>query len=112
MRPIYMMLAASAGLSLATPASAQWGRDRTYSHQLQAQIDDAVRKGAISGRQSVRLREHLSRLVQLERSFIPNGISGREYSLLMQRSEALEKDIRSATRNHNGREERPMAWES
>lgn len=112
MRPIYVMLAASAGLSLATPASAQWGRDRTYSHQLQAQIDDAVRKGAISGRQSVRLREHLSRLVQLERSFIPNGISGREYSVLMQRSAALEKDIRSATRNHNGREERPMAWES
>jgi hypothetical protein len=98
MQPIPIALAVAA-LSLATPAPAQWGQDRTYSHQLRLQIDLGVSQGTISRRQSVGLREGLRRLVRLERRFSPNGISGREYSVLMRRSAALEKDIRSATRN-------------
>lgn len=112
MQPIPLILASAAALSLAPPASAQWGQDRTYSHQLRFQIDLGVDHGTISRRESIGLRESLSRLVRLERRFSPNGISGREYSVLIQRSTALEKDIRSAIRNYNGRGEQPMAWES
>jgi hypothetical protein len=111
MQPIPIALAVAA-LSLATPASAQWGQDRTYSHQLGLQIDLGVIQGTISRRESVGLREGLRQLVRLERRFSPNGISGREYTVLMRRSAALEKDIRSATRNDSGRGDRPMVWES
>jgi len=104
-------MAAVAGLSVAAPASAQWGRDRTYSHQLQAQLDAGINEGTISRRESVELREKLSRLVRLERQFSPNGISGREYAVLMQRSNALSKEIRFATRNHNRWGNRPVAWD-
>ena len=112
MRPIFIAMAAVAALSVATPASAQWGHDRTYSRQLQVQIDTGISQGTISRRESIGLREDLGRLVRLERRFSPEGISGREYAILMQRSNALAKDIRFATRNHNGRDIRPVAWES
>jgi len=112
MQSISVILAGAAALSLATPASGQWGQDRTYSHQLRLQIDLGVNHGTISWRESIGLRESLRRLVRLERRFSPNGISGREYSVLMQRSAALEKDIRSATRKDNGRGDRPMVWKS
>ena len=128
MRVIYMTMAAVAGLSVAAPAKAQWprdhsqapsaptmgqwGHDRTYSPQLRLQIDAGVSQGTISRRESVSLREDLSRLVRLERRFSPNGISGREHAELMQRSNALAKDIRVASRSHNGRGNHPAAWES
>ncbi|MDP9424370.1 MAG: hypothetical protein M3Q19_16335 [Pseudomonadota bacterium] len=111
MRPITMMMAAVAGLTLATPAFAQWGHDRTYSHQLQVQFDAGVREGAISRRESFGIREDLSRLVRLERRFSPNGISGREHAILMQRSTSLAKDIRIASRDPNRRGERSAAWD-
>jgi hypothetical protein len=109
MRPIYMTMAAVAALSVATAASAQWGHERTYSHQLRVQIDSGISQGTISRRESIGLRETLGRLVRLERRFSPNGISGREYAILMQRSNALSKDIRVATRNRNGRVDQ-SAW--
>jgi len=111
MRSIYMTMAAVAALSIATPASARWGHDRTYSHQLQVQIDSGISQGTISRRESIGLREDLSRLVRLERRFSPNGISGREHAILMQRSNALSKDIRFATRNHNHRVDQ-SAWDN
>lgn len=111
MRSIYMTMAAIAGLSVAAPASAQWGQDRTYSDQLQVQIDDGVRQGAISRRESSGLREDLSQLVRLERQYSPNGISGREHAVLMQRSTSLAKDIRIASRNHNRRGDQSAAWD-
>jgi hypothetical protein len=107
-----MMIAGVAAFSLVTPAAAQWGHERTYSQQLRVQIDAGVSQGTISRRESVGLRDHLSRLVLLERRFSPNGISGREHAVLMQRSEALANDIRFATRNHIGRDNGPMAWVS
>jgi len=113
MRPIYITMTAIAGLSLAASASAQWhneatskqlpaqaaarwGHDRTYSDQLEAQIDVGVSQGTISRRESIGLREDLSRLVQLERRFSPNGISGREHAALFERSAGLSKEIRAA----------------
>ena len=76
MRPIYMTMAAVVGLSVAAPASAQWTHEptytnapaapepvqwghshsRTYSHQLQLQIDAGVSQGTISRRESIGLR--------------------------------------------------------
>ena len=112
MRPILITMAAVAGLSLAAPASAQWGHQRTYSQQLRVQIDAGVTQGTISRRESIALREDLSRLVRLERRFSPNGISGREHAQLMQRSTALSHDIRVASRDHNRRGSHAQTWES
>jgi hypothetical protein len=107
------MLACVAAISLATPASAQWGQGRTYSRQLRTQIDNSVAQGRISPRESVKLRSKLGNLVQLERSFIPNGVSGREYAVLFQRSAALAKAIRIASSRHRHTDDnRPLNWES
>ena len=112
-RLVYMMLAVVAALSLATPASAQWGQDRTYSKQLRMQIDSGVGQGRISRRESARLRERLNSLVQLERRFIPNGISGREYAVLFRRSAALAKDVRIACSDPRRRDDnQAVTWES
>lgn len=112
MGPVYIMLAGIAGLSLAAPASAQRGHDRTYSRQLQGEIDTGVGQGRISPRESAELREKLNSLVRLEHRFMPNGISGREYSVLFRRSAALEKDIGLATRDHRDRDNQAVAWEN
>ena len=130
MRPVYMTMAAVAGLSVVAPASAQWGHEpthsqapaapalaqwghsRTYSQQLQMQIDAGVSGGTISRRESIGLREELSRLVGLERRFSPDGISGREHAELLRRSTALDKNIRNASRLHNRRGNDTATWES
>lgn len=111
MRPIYMMMAGVAALSLATTASAEWGNDRTYSQQLQVQIDAGVRQGTISRTESIGLREDLSRLVRLERQFSPNGISGREHATLMQHSTSLATEIRTASRDYNRRGDQSAGWD-
>lgn len=129
MRPIYISLAAIGGLSLAAPAPAQhyqpthvqapnapapnhWGHGRTYSQGLQVQIDAGMSRGTISRRESIGLREDLSRLVRLERRFSPNGISGREHARLIQRSTALAQDIRDASRDGNRRDDRHATSDS
>jgi hypothetical protein len=106
------MLACVAAISLATPASAQWGQDRTYSRQLEAQIDNGVSEGRISPGNTVKLREKLGKLVQLERSFMPNGISGPEYAVLFRRSAALAKEIRIASSNRSRSENPALTWVS
>jgi hypothetical protein len=92
-----MIMTGVAAVSLAAPASAQWRQDRTFSRQLEVQIDNGVSEGRISSGNTVKLREKLGRLVQLERIFMPNGISGPEYAILFQRSAALSKEIRIAS---------------
>jgi len=111
MRPIYMILAGVAAFTLATPASAAW-QDRTYSHQLQVQIEAGVMQGTISRRESIGLRQDLSRLVRLERRFSPNGISGPEHAQLLQRSTALAKEIRVASGGYGHRRGQQSAWTS
>jgi len=96
MRAIHVVLAALAAIALTTPASTHAGQGRTYSRQLQAQIDNGVSEGRISRRETLKLRAKLGKLVQLERSFMPNGISGPEYAVLFRRTAALAKDIRIA----------------
>ena len=130
MKTIYTLMAGVAALSLAAPASAQWvhepnysqapdasvptqwGHSRTYSQQLRMQIDAGVSQGAISRRESVTLREELSRLVRLERRFSPNGISGREHAELLRRSTALSRDIREASQSNSRRGNETATWES
>jgi hypothetical protein len=59
------------------------------------------------------LRAKLGKLVRLERSFMPNGISGPEYAVLFQRSAALAKDIRVASSNPSPRDDNPaLTWVS
>jgi hypothetical protein len=112
MRPIYMVISGVAAVSLATSAAAQWGGDRTYSHQLQVQIDAGVRQGTISRTESIGLREDLRRLVRLERQFSPSGISGREHATLMQNSSSLATEIRNASRDNNLRGDQAAGWDS
>lgn len=111
MRPIYMMMAGVAALSLAAPGAAQWGNGRTYSHQLEVQIDAGVRQGTISRVENIGLREDLGRLVRLERQFSPNGISGREHATLMQHSTSLATEIRTASRDYSPRGDQSMGWD-
>lgn len=112
MRPFFIMFVCLVAFS-ATPAKAHWGQDRTFSRQLQAQIDDGVSHGRISSLEAAQLRQKLDRLAQLEREFMPNGISGPEYAVLFQRGAALSKEIRVIA-SHTGRSENtpPMTWES
>ena len=112
MKPIIMMTAAVAALSLAAPASAQWGHDRSYSPQLRADIDAGITGGTISRRESIALRADLDRLLRLEQRFGPNGISGREHAVLMRHSISLAKEIRIASRSYSRRSDRPMTWVS
>lgn len=111
MRPIFfIMLAGVAALSLTAPAS---GQDRTYSHQLRAQIDTGVNQGRVSSFESIKLRVKLNRLVQLERDFMPNGISGREYAVLFQHSASLARDIRASIGDPSRINDNPaVTWES
>ena len=130
MRPIYITMTAIACLSLSAPASAQWhnertskqlpsalapaqwSHDRTYSDQLEAQIDGGVSQGTISRHESIALREDLSRLVRLERRFSPDGISGREHAVLFERSNALSKEIRAASGSDARGNNHAVTWQS
>lgn len=113
MRTTFMTMAALAALSVAAPAAAQpWNGHRNHSGELQMQIDAGFRSGAISQNEATTLRASLRRLVQLERRFSPNGISGRENALLRQRSNALRQQINVAERSGAGRSDRDRAsWD-
>ena len=113
MRPLFITFTCLAAFSLTAPAKAHWGQDRTFGRQLQAQIDDSASHGRISSLETAQLRKKLDSLAQLERNFMPNGISGPEYAVLFQRSAALSREIRNAASNPGRRENNvPMTWES
>lgn len=112
MRAVHMTLAVVAAIAIATPASAQSDQVRTYSRQLGVQIDNGVSQGSISPSEAVKLRAKLGKLVQLERSFTPDGISGPEYAILFQRSAALSKDTRVASSNPSRDDYPPLTWVS
>ena len=113
MRTICLAMATAAvSLSLAAPISAQSNHKRSYSHQLQMQIEAGVNRGTISASENRALRGELGRLLMLERRLSPNGINGREHSRLHKASIALARDIRIANRNSNLRGEKQASWES
>ena len=113
MRTICLAMATAAvSLSMAAPISAQSNHKRSYSHQLQMQIEAGVNRGTISASENSALRGELGRLLMLERRLSPNGINGREHARLTRASVALARDIRIATRNSNLRGEKQASWES
>ena len=113
MRTICLAMATAAvSLSMAAPISAQSNHKRSYSHQLQMQIEAGVNRGTISASENRALRGELGRLLMLERRLSPNGINGREHARLTKASIALARDIRIATRNSNLRGEKQASWES
>ena len=113
MRTICLAMATAAvSLSMAAPISAQSNHKRSYSHQLQMQIEAGVNRGTISASENRALRGELGRLLMLERRLSPNGINGREHARLTRASVALARDIRIATRNSNLRGEKQASWES
>ena len=113
MRTICLAMATAAvSLSMAAPISAQSNHKRSYSHQLQMQIEAGVNRGTISASENSALRGELGRLLMLERRLSPNGINGREHARLTKASIALARDIRIATRNSNLRGEKQASWES
>src|SRR6185503_16745392 len=79
MKITFLTMAAVAALSAAVPAAAQgWQGNQSQSAELQMQIDDGVRSGAISRDDTPGLRDGLRQLVALERRFSAGGISRRE----------------------------------
>jgi len=112
MKYIFATLAAVAALTVSAPASGQWGGNRTYSRDLQVRIDDGFRNGTISRREVRPLRDGLQRLVNLERRYAPGGISGREHSVLVQRTTALSREIRMAVRAPYGANRRSAALDN
>ena len=113
MRTICLAMATAAvSLSMAAPISAQSNHKRSYSHQLQMQIEAGVNRGTISASENRALRGELGRLLMLERRLSPNGINGREHARLTKASIALARDIRIANRNSNLRGEKQASWES
>jgi hypothetical protein len=64
--------------------------------QLQARIDAGVRSGAISRQEAASLRQQLRQLVQLERRYAVNGVSGQERADLQQRIRYVRQQLRSA----------------
>jgi hypothetical protein len=95
------------------PALAYGGHGRTYSRQLQTQIDNNVIQGRLSPGDTVKLRAKLGKLVRLERSFMPNGISGPEYAVLFRRSAALAKEVRIASSDRSRSADNPtLTWVS
>lgn len=111
MNYVFATMAAMAALTISAPLSAQWGGNRTYSRDLQVQIDSGVRNGTISWREVRPLRDDLRRLVNLEQRYASNGISGREHSVLVRRTTSLNREIRLAVRSPNG-DRRSAAWDN
>jgi hypothetical protein len=95
------LLAATAVLAIATPASAQrWEHAKTPGTDFQARIDAGIRNGDISTREAMPLRNDLRRLASMERSFRSNGLTRLENARLQARRASLSDRIDIA--EHNG----------
>jgi hypothetical protein len=117
MKKILTGMVALSTLAAAAPAAAQYGN--TYPQggygqngygnaaqangnlsarigQLQARIEAGVRSGAISRGEAMSLRQQLRQLVQLERRYGVNGISGQERADLQQRIRSVRQQLRTA----------------
>ena len=115
MKITFLTMAAVAALSAAPAAAQSWSPNRSQSAELQMQIDDGVRSGAISRDDMPALRNGLRRLVALERQFSAGGISRREGAILDQRGTELRRQIDFAERNSGYRDaggDSRAAWDA
>jgi hypothetical protein len=99
MKITFLAMTAVAALSAAAPAAAKdWQDNPSQSAALRMQIDEGVRSGAISSRDTPALRDGLRELVMMERQFSLGGITRREGTILQQRGSELGRQIELAER--------------
>ena len=122
MKKILLSMAALSALSIGVPAAAQY-QNQGYGNgnyqngsnqngangnlavrigQLQARIQAGVQSGAISRQEAQPLRQQLRQLIQLERQYSVNGLSGQERAELQQRIRNLRQQIRFADGGQGG----------
>lgn len=118
MNKLIATMAAVSAVAIAAPAFAQsgyGGQQNSYRggqadanlaariDQLQMRLQAGVQSGSIDRREAMPLRQQLRQLVQLERQYARNGISGQERGELQRRMRDLRMAIRSADGNDQGR---------
>ena len=122
MKKSLMSMAAIGAIAIAAPATAQYsnsGYQGQYQNgqyqngqyrnngnmngnvavrigQLQGRIQAGVQSGAISRQEAQPLRQQLRQLMQLERQYSTNGLSGQERGDLQRRIQNLRQQIRYA----------------
>lgn len=116
MKITFLAMTAIAALSAAAPAAAQgWQDNAGQSTALRMQLDEGVRTGAISRRDTPALRDGLRELVVMERQFSLGGITRREGAILQQRGAELGRQIDLAERSGGYRvanDDSRGAWEA
>ena len=121
MKKILLGMAAVSALAIGAPAAAQFSngyqngyQTRGYVNteigarvqQLRIDIQTGAQRGTLSRQEAVRLDQQAIQLIQIERQYSRNGLSGRERGDLMQRLNNLRQQIRYAERTGNGRYDR------
>lgn len=106
MNKIVMTVAAVTTLATAMPVMAERGQNLDERvEKLQDEIQQGVRRGAISRSEARPLRDHLRQLTRLERHYSRGGFSRQEQRDLQQRIRTLRQRIHFAQLEHgrNGR---------
>ena len=125
MKKILLGMAAVSALAIGAPAAAQYsngyqnGYQNSYQNrafargdvsarvqQLRVDIQAGMQRGTISRQEAFRLDQQAVQLIQIDRQYSRNGITGRERGDLMQRLNNLRQQIRYAERTGNGRYDR------
>lgn len=120
MKKMLFGMAAVSILVVAAPAAAQNGsgtygsQGNSYQNQnggnivarigqLQTRIQLGMQSGLITRQEAVPLRQQLRVLVQLERQYRSNGLTGQERADLQQRLRSLRQQVRAADGGARGR---------
>ena len=109
MKKTILGVAALSALAVGSPAAAQYQSQGQYQGnydaggnlsvrigQLRTRLQTGVQSGSITRQEAQPLRQQLRQLVDLERQYSVNGLSGRERSDLQQRVQNLRQQIRYA----------------
>jgi hypothetical protein len=79
--------------------------------QLQTRLQAGVQSGAITRQEAMPIRQQLRQLMQLERQYSANGLTGQERSDLQQRMRYLRQQLRAADGGANGRYDQWSQWD-
>lgn len=103
MRKIVLSVAALSAVAVGAPAAAQYGTANDANGNLsfrignlQSRIQTGVQQGTISRQEAVQLRQQLRSLIQVERQYSANGLTGQERGDLQRRIQNLRQQIRFA----------------
>ena len=112
MRKIVISAMIAGAAVVATPAAAQnWGYQGGYNangvvqqiNQLQNQVQQAQRRGAISPREANGLRRQVTSLQRNLRLYSRNGLDRREVSILQSQVNQVRQALRSERRDNDRR---------